>query len=105
MADENNGECWRCRRWPVTARVTEKNIVGGGESVRPSVITQKCPAMADICKAIPVCPTGAIRYVADARERLGGRIVIEEALCNACGLCVTECCGQAIAWQEEKEEA
>ncbi|MGC8878253.1 MAG: hypothetical protein ACP5R2_03430 [Anaerolineae bacterium] len=73
--------------------------------MKPYIVMQKCPAMADICKVIPICPTGAIRYVADARERLGGRIVIEETLCNACGRCVTECCGQAIAWQEESNPA
>ena len=61
--------------------------------------------MADICKVIPACPTGAIRYVADAQARLGGRIVIDELLCNECGLCLTECCGQAIAWQDERAPA
>ncbi len=61
--------------------------------------------MGDICRVIPACPTGAIRYVADARDRLGGRIVIEEALCRECGLCVTECCGQAIALRDEREQA
>ena len=64
--------------------------------MRPEIDKRKCPAMPDICRVIPTCPTGAIRYVADARERLGGLIIIDEAACNGCGVCVTECCGQAV---------
>jgi len=64
--------------------------------MKATLIKKMCPAMKDICKAIPVCPTGAIRYEADDREPLGGRIVIDAERCNECGLCVTECCGHAV---------
>jgi ferredoxin len=64
--------------------------------MKVTVIKKKCPAQKDICKVIPICPTGAIRYQADEGEPLGGVIVIDETLCNECGKCVTECCGQAI---------
>jgi Pyruvate/2-oxoacid:ferredoxin oxidoreductase delta subunit len=72
----------------------------GDQNLKPYVIKKKCPAQKDICKVIPICPTGAIRYLADEAEPLGGRIVIDETLCNGCGLCVTECCGLAIVAQQ-----
>jgi Pyruvate/2-oxoacid:ferredoxin oxidoreductase delta subunit len=64
--------------------------------MKPTLIKKRCPVIKEICKVIPACPTGAVRYVQDEQEPLGGRIVIDETLCNSCGLCVTECCGQAI---------
>ncbi|HOT91927.1 MAG TPA: hypothetical protein PLN71_10205 [Anaerolineae bacterium] len=64
--------------------------------MKPYIVKRKCPAQRDICKAIPACPHGAIGYVEDAQEPLGGRIVFDYALCDGCGLCVTECCGAAI---------
>ncbi len=62
----------------------------------PFIDKRKCPAQNEICKVISACPTGAISYVADKSERLGGKIVIDEAACNDCGICVEECCGNAI---------
>lgn len=62
----------------------------------PVVIKRKCPAQKDICKAIAACPTGAIGYVEDAQEPLGGKIVFDHDKCDGCGQCVTECCGAAI---------
>ncbi len=62
----------------------------------PTINKRKCPAQNEICKAIPVCPTGAIIYVEDEQEPLGGKIVIDAALCNDCGACIEACCGQAI---------
>lgn len=64
--------------------------------MQPVINKRRCPAQDQICKAIPVCPRGAIRYVADATERLGGKIVIDESLCDGCAACVTACCGSAI---------
>jgi len=61
-----------------------------------SIDTRKCPAQGKICTVIPACPTGAVRYEPDPKIRLGGRIVIDDELCNECGLCVTVCCGHAI---------
>ena len=52
-----------------------------------------------ICKAIPVCPEGAIRYIADKTARLGGLIVIDQEKCSESGICVKECCGAAIELQ------
>lgn len=57
---------------------------------------RKCPAQEKHCLAIPACPNGAISYVKDEKERLGGRIVIDAAQCSECGACITACCGQAI---------
>jgi len=63
----------------------------------PVVVNQrKCAAQEQICKAIPACPNGAVRYEADEAAPLGGRIVIDERQCNECGACVQACCGQAI---------
>ena len=64
--------------------------------MKPAVIKEMCPAMRDICKVIPACPTGAIQYVTDEQEPLGGKIVIDEGRRNESGVCVTECCGHAI---------
>ena len=55
----------------------------------------------ETCPAIPACPEGAIRHVADKNAKLGGRIVFELAICTGCGDCVTACCGNAIALAEE----
>ena len=60
---------------------------------------RKCPAM-ETCPAIPACPEGAIRHVANRNAKLGGRIVIELAICTGCGDCVTACCGNAISLAE-----
>ncbi len=65
----------------------------------PVIIKRRCPAQDQVCKAIPACPRGAIRYVADEAERLGGKIVFDYEKCDACGICVTECCGSAIEMQ------
>ncbi len=62
----------------------------------PTINKRKCPAQNEICKAIPACPTGAITYVEDEQAPLGGKIVIDAALCNDCGACIEACCGQAI---------
>lgn len=64
------------------------------------VYVNNCPVQKDICKVISICPTGAVRFAADEAEPLGGRIVIDEALCNGCGLCVPACCGLAIVVQQ-----
>jgi Pyruvate/2-oxoacid:ferredoxin oxidoreductase delta subunit len=62
----------------------------------PIVNRRKCPAQKELCKVIAACPTAAISYVEDDKERLGGKIVIDDVLCNDCGICVQECCGQTI---------
>jgi len=67
--------------------------VGG---VRPVILKKKCPAQANICKAILACPNHAISYVEDDDEPLGGRIEIDYTKCSGCGTCAQECCGMAI---------
>ncbi|MHB1295717.1 MAG: 4Fe-4S binding protein [Anaerolineae bacterium] len=69
--------------------------------MRPRLILRRCPAQADLCKAIPDCAAGAIRYVQDDNEPLGGRIVFDYELCDGCGRCVAACCGQAIEMAED----
>lgn len=64
--------------------------------MKPVIDKRKCPAQKELCKAIPACPDGALQYVADENEPLGGKIVVDEALCSECGLCVDACCGNAI---------
>jgi Pyruvate/2-oxoacid:ferredoxin oxidoreductase delta subunit len=64
--------------------------------VRPFILKEKCPAQADICKAINACPNHAVSYVEDDGEPLGGRIEIDHAKCTGCGTCAKECCGMAI---------
>ena len=62
----------------------------------PVINKRKCPAESKMCKPIQVCPTAALSYETDENEPLGGKIVVNEALCNGCGLCIAECCGNAI---------
>jgi NAD-dependent dihydropyrimidine dehydrogenase PreA subunit len=64
--------------------------------MKPVINKRKCPAQKEMCRVIPACPTQAMAYIEDENEPLGGKIVIDEALCNECGLCVQECCGNAI---------
>ncbi len=64
--------------------------------MKPIIDEKKCPAQGSICKAIPACPEGAIIYIPDDEAPLGGRIVIDDEHCDACGDCVEACCGSAI---------
>jgi Pyruvate/2-oxoacid:ferredoxin oxidoreductase delta subunit len=64
--------------------------------MKPYLIKRKCPAIKEMCKAIEACPCGAIVYVEDKTERLGGRIDFDHEKCDGCGLCATACCGNAI---------
>jgi len=57
---------------------------------------RKCPAQAQICKAIPACPEDAITYSVDDSAPLGGRIIFDETRCTGCGVCVEASCGEAI---------
>jgi Pyruvate/2-oxoacid:ferredoxin oxidoreductase delta subunit len=68
--------------------------------MKPYLIARRCPAQKDVCKAIVACPTGAVLYVADERERLGGKIVFDYEKCDGCGRCADECCGQAIEMRD-----
>jgi NAD-dependent dihydropyrimidine dehydrogenase PreA subunit len=63
--------------------------------MKPVINQQKCPAQEQMCKAIQACPDGALKYIADDNEPLGGKIVVDESLCSECGLCEA-CCGQLI---------
>lgn len=65
--------------------------------LRPVINKRRCPAQQAICLAIRACPLdGALFYVQDEEELLGGRIVVDYALCNGCGICASACCGSAI---------
>lgn len=64
--------------------------------MKPFIIKERCPAMADTCPSIKACPTGAIYYVADKSERMGGRIEVDLEKCDGCGQCADVCCGHAV---------
>jgi Pyruvate/2-oxoacid:ferredoxin oxidoreductase delta subunit len=68
--------------------------------VKPVIDKRRCSALEAVCLAIPACPIGAIAYVEDDDEPLGGRIVIDYTLCDECGTCAHECCGEAIQMQD-----
>ena len=42
------------------------------------------PSSKDFCKANQACPNDALTYKTDENERLGGKIVVDEVLCNEC---------------------
>ncbi len=67
--------------------------------LKPVLLRHKCAVQRDICTAIKSCPRDAVRFVEDAAEPLGGRIVFEMAACDGCGICARECCGAAIEMQ------
>jgi ferredoxin len=64
--------------------------------MKPYLVPRRCPAQEDLCLAIRACPKGAVEYVEDEDEPLGGRIVFNHDTCEECGNCAAECCGQAI---------
>ena len=68
--------------------------------MKPVIDKRRCSALEAVCLAIPACPNGAIAYVEDDDEPLGGRIVIDYKLCDECGTCAVECCGEAIQMQD-----
>ncbi len=53
-----------------------------------------------MCKAIAACSPGAIYFVADEQEKLGGKILFNYEKCDGCGQCAAECCGNAIEMKE-----
>ena len=64
--------------------------------MKPYLIAKKCPVQPDMCLAIKACTTGAIYYVADQSEPLGGKILFDHEHCDGCGQCAEKCCGHAI---------
>ena len=40
-----------------------------GLNAKVYVNKNKCPVQKDICKVISICPTGAVRFVADEAEQ------------------------------------
>ena len=93
--------------------------------MKPVIDDLKCGAGKEACKVISLCPTEAISWI-EVEEALDGRIVgcesdgccscgceeesdcgtnpyarivIDPEKCIECGLCVAECCGQAITME------
>ena len=64
--------------------------------MKPFLLTRRCPAQKDLCKAIAACDKGAISFVVDEQAPLGGKIVFDYEKCDGCGKCAIECCGKAI---------
>ncbi len=64
--------------------------------LKPYIIARRCPAQEDVCQVIAACPLGAVTYVKDDDEPLGGKIVFDPEKCDGCGQCVQQCCGSAI---------
>jgi Pyruvate/2-oxoacid:ferredoxin oxidoreductase delta subunit len=69
-------------------------------NMKPRLMSRRCPVQRDLCTAIKVCTTGAIYYLEDENEPLGGRILFDYEKCNECGRCAVECCGHAIEMVE-----
>lgn len=66
----------------------------------PVLNKRRCSAQEQLCLAIPACARGAVIYVPDEDEPLGGRIEIDYTRCDGCGQCAEQCCGQAIEMRE-----
>ncbi len=67
--------------------------------MKASLDARKCAAQEEICEPIKACPQAALVYVQDEESPLGGRIVLDDAKYDGCGLCVPACCGAAIELQ------
>ena len=63
---------------------------------KPCLLDRKCPAQQMVCTVISACARGAVTYVEDETEPLGGRIEFDYERCDGCGICATLCCGHAI---------
>ncbi len=90
---------------------------------------KKCCASKDSCKAIAMCPLQCISYVeveeplldcadqgntevacgcscncqeskSDCGTNPYARIIIDTEKCIVCGICIEECCGQAIYFED-----
>jgi len=64
--------------------------------MRPYLLERRCPVQKMVCTVIPTCPQGAVSYVEDEAEPLGGRIEFDYERCDGCGQCAIACCGKAI---------
>jgi Pyruvate/2-oxoacid:ferredoxin oxidoreductase delta subunit len=64
--------------------------------MKPFLLKQKCMVQRDICTAIKACPKNAVSYIEDEEEPLGGKILFDLDICDGCGICASECCGDAI---------
>ena len=91
--------------------------------MRAKVIDEKCCANKDCCTVLEVCPLQAISYIevdsalikkdissdgddsciqacgcgqGDCEPSPYGRIYIDQDKCNACGICISLCCSNAI---------
>ncbi|MEK6794282.1 MAG: hypothetical protein AABZ39_05875 [Spirochaetota bacterium] len=65
--------------------------------MKAKLLAERCPAQSDMRRPIAACPKGAVVHSKDESAPLGGRIDIDDALCDGCGICVPLCCGNAIA--------
>ncbi|MBI4978431.1 MAG: hypothetical protein HZC28_13205 [Spirochaetes bacterium] len=65
--------------------------------MKATLLAERCPAQNVMCKPAVECPAKAIVYHKDESLPLGGKITINSEQCNGCGICVTLCCGNAIA--------
>lgn len=64
--------------------------------MKPFLLKERCPAQSMICTVIKGCEHGAVSYVEDDDEPLGGRIVFDYDKCKECGTCANVCCGKAV---------
>ena len=94
--------------------------------MKPKVNDKKCGAIKDLCAVLNICPVNAISYIevdepitdkvvecivttdcgcscdCDDSQSICepnpyGRIVIDDSICTECGICVDQCCGNAIS--------
>lgn len=69
--------------------------------MKPNLLKHKCMVQKEISRtyartAIKACSVGAVVFVEDDEEPLGGKILFDLDKCNGCGKCATACCGEAI---------
>ena len=61
-------------------------------------ITKQCKVIADKCKKCGMCMQSGCPALSKSAD---GTVVVDDTMCNGCGLCKNSCKFGAIQWEEK----